>query len=106
MRHRFWFRVVTLVATTSVGGSLLQISCAKTIATNVNPCGTVLSATFCDPQQWDLLFADPQDWGRDPTCTIPTLCGEFPAIGEGGTANTTTTTTTQTTPTNTTNPFG
>lgn len=92
MRKRVLLRVLILMATVAAGGSLFQIGCAREIAANLNPCGTILSTNFCTPQQWAVLFVEPQDWDYDPTCTIPTLCGPFP--GEAGVGTTTSTTTT------------
>lgn len=94
MNRSVWLRVLMLVATSSAGGALVQVGCAKTIGANINPCGTLLSTQYCDPAAWDLLFVHAQDWERDPTCTIPTLCGPWPASGTGTTTGTTTTGTT------------
>jgi hypothetical protein len=45
---------------------------------NVNPCGTVLSTQFCDPDQYQLIFGDIFDPSfSDPTCTVPFECGTF-----------------------------
>lgn len=51
---------------------LAQVNCLGKVVRNVNPCGTVLN---CDPIEYDLLWADFPDFERDPTCTIPGLCG-------------------------------
>jgi len=93
MRRSFWFRFLMTIAMLSIGGGLLQVgSCAATVARNVNPCGTIFTETFCDPQAWDLLWVEVQDWERDPTCTIPTLCGTWPPTDttDGGTTDGTT----------------
>lgn len=45
---------------------------------NVNPCGTVLSSNFCDPDQYQLQFGELFDPNfTDPTCTVPFECGTF-----------------------------
>jgi hypothetical protein len=90
MKRSFWLRFLMLMATISLGGSLMQYGCANiatTVVKNVNPCGTIFSTTFCDPQAYTLMWVEPQDWERDPTCTVPTLCGVWPPVG--GTSNTT-----------------
>lgn len=52
---------------------------------NVNPCGTVLSTNFCDPQQYALEFGNLFDPSfPDPTCTVPYQCGTFTTTGTGG----------------------
>lgn len=57
---------------------------------NINPCGTVLSTDFCDPQQFAQVFGNfwQPNYDIDPTCTVPFVNNECPEIvpqgGEGG----------------------
>ena len=92
MKRSIWLRVVVAIATTVAGGTLLQTGCARRVARNFNPCGTVFDESFCDPFEYGLLFAEPQDWDTDPTCTIPGLCDEWPPTTPPGGTETTDTT--------------
>ncbi len=107
MKRQSGLRVLMCATTLAAGGYALGVgSCAQKVANNVNPCGTIFSTQFCDPVAWQNMVADitPQDWGRDPTCTIPGLCGPWPAGSTTtGDPNAETSSTTTTTTTNTTN---
>lgn len=96
MKRPIWLRILMLIAASAAGGSLMQVGCAKTIAANVNPCGTLLSTNYCDPFQWNTLFVTPADYDRDPTCTIPYFCGQWPPTAQPGTSGNTNTGTTTT----------
>jgi len=83
-----WTRVrLTFAMLVGVTMQLGWIPSCETIATTVNPCGTVLG--FCNQEDVDLLFADIPDYELDPTCTIP-FYGLDPdnAGTAGGCANT------------------
>ena len=67
-------RVLGLAALIA-GGALYQGSCVRGLAT-VNPCGTILSTSVCDPAVYEQLFGDyyQPDFSADPTCIIPFQC--------------------------------
>ena len=58
-----------VVAAVVVGCPLALFPSCKTVATTVNPCGSIFG--FCDPTDVDRLFADIPDYDLDPTCSIP-----------------------------------
>ncbi len=96
MKRPIGLRIAVFLATSSAGACMFDLSgCASTIGANFNPCGTIFPTTFCDPVAWDNMFIKVQDFERDPTCTVATLCGPWPTAP--GTATNTTTTTTGTT---------
>ena len=99
-RWNKWQAGLRIMLASSLMGTVFQAGCLGKLASNVNPCGTILD---CDPVEWDLMFHDYPDWGIDPTCTIPGLCGgNWPPSSTGGTGTTGgATTTTTTTPTTT-----
>jgi hypothetical protein len=78
----------------ATGGTLVQIGCIRDALPYLNPCGTIVAATVCTPQEWILATLQPEHYrDYDPTCTIPTLCGPIGAQTGTGTTTTTGTTT-------------
>jgi hypothetical protein len=54
----------------------------------MNPCGTILSN--CDPTDWWTIIwpvIEAPNYDRDPSCTIPYLCGEPWSTTTTGTTN-------------------
>jgi hypothetical protein len=84
---------IQIVLTSSVCGATYGLTgCLSSVATNFNPCGTVLT---CDPAEWDLMLMDPTEPNYDynPTCSIPGLLNcDTPITGVAGAADATTTT--------------
>lgn len=77
-------RILAVAAVSALVGAVFGTGCLAGLA-NVNPCGTVLSTNFCDPQQYAFVFGDIFDPKfPDPTCTVPFSCtGTFPPTGNG-----------------------
>jgi len=98
-RWRKWQLALTVILTGSLMGFMPDLGCISMAARNlgrlshnINPCGTILN---CDPVEYDLLMNSFPDWSKDPTCTIPGLCGGVFPFGTGGnTTNTNTNTNT------------
>ena len=103
-RWNKWQAGLRIMLASSLMGTVFQAGCLGKLASNVNPCGTILD---CDPVEWDLMFHDYPDWDIDPTCTIPGLCGgNWPPSSTGGTGTTGDTTTTPPPPQTTTPGIG
>ena len=75
-------RLLALSAMVVVGCNLALFPSCKTVATTVNPCGSIFG--FCDPTDVDRLFADIPDYDLDPTCTIPYYGLDAGGGGAGG----------------------
>lgn len=57
-------------------GTTFASGCLETTLLALNPCGTVLSN--CTPEQWFTLVwpvIEAPNYERDPSCTIPYMCG-------------------------------
>ena len=78
-----YHRAVIAMAVLSSGTAMAAIfpSC-ETIATTVNPCGTIFG--FCSPSDVDLMFGSVPDFDIDPTCTVPLFGVNNPQGGGGG----------------------
>ena len=60
------------------GGCVFQLgTCTRSLA-QVNPCGTVLSTSVCDPIVYEQLFGDFYEVRGfpDATCILPGQCGD------------------------------
>lgn len=62
-------RRIFIAAGMLIGANLAIFPSCETVATTVNPCGTIFG--FCDPTDVDLFFADVPDYALDPSCSIP-----------------------------------
>lgn len=84
MRDRIRRRIaIGLLMLAPLIGTTFAPGCLETALLAANPCGTVLSN--CTPDQWYALIwpvVTAPDYDRDPSCTIPYLCGPpFSTIG-------------------------
>ena len=70
------------VAAVVVGCNLALFPSCETVATTVNPCGSIFG--FCDPTDVDRLFADIPDWDLDPSCSVPYYGLDGGGVGGGG----------------------
>ena len=70
------------VAAVVIGCNLALFPSCETVATTVNPCGSIFG--FCDPTDVDRLFADIPDWDLDPSCSIPYYGLDATGAGGGG----------------------
>lgn len=75
-------RVLAVAAVVVVGCNLAWFPSCETVATTLNPCGTIFG--FCDPTDIDRMFADIPDYELDPTCTIPYYGLDSAGQGGGG----------------------
>jgi hypothetical protein len=100
-KWRRWRLTLSMIVATSLTGTVMDAGCFEMAINNtgrlanyINPCGTILN---CDPFEYDLLTTSWPDYTKDPSCTIPGLCGgPFPLNGGGGTGTTNTNTNTNT----------
>lgn len=79
-KSKVWRGIIGLAVVAGGGMSAAIFPSCETIATTVNPCGTIFG--FCQPTDVDLLFADIPDFDLDPTCTLPLFDPNI--IGQGG----------------------
>lgn len=92
-KWRRWRPSLSMIFATTLTGTVMGTGCFEMVVNNtgrlahyINPCGTILN---CDPFEYDLLTTSWPDYTKDPSCTIPGLCGgPFPLNG-GGTGTTT-----------------
>lgn len=74
MKRSILLKVFVVVAVV-MAGTLIQATCAGSFF-NVNPCGTILSTSFCDPVVYSQLYGDywETNFDADPTCSVPYQC--------------------------------
>ena len=75
-------RLTIALAVLLCGQVMALLPSCETVATTVNPCGTIFG--FCDPIDVDLMFADIPDFDLDPSCTIPYYGINGDQTGGGG----------------------
>jgi hypothetical protein len=76
MKRSMLFKLC-IAAVVLAAGTITQFNCAGALA-GVNPCGTILSLSFCDPVAYSQLYGNywNTNFDADPTCAIPFQCGE------------------------------
>ncbi|MBN1345550.1 MAG: hypothetical protein JXQ73_22850 [Phycisphaerae bacterium] len=72
-KHRI--AVMLLIVAPLIATTFSSSTCMETTLLALNPCGTVLD---CSPADWFSVVwpvVEAPNYDRDPSCTIPFLCG-------------------------------